>query len=101
LRIAPISEFSWRSQETSLTPTSGTAAINGFDIVKQPADVRRSIALDTPECLKDALGGNVVTLKAADNQAVAGELKAKFNLSPVIRYGNISFSVPRGEQFFP
>ncbi len=30
---------------TLLSPTSGTATINGFDIVKQRADVRRSIGL--------------------------------------------------------
>ncbi len=30
---------------TLLTPTSGSAVLNGFDIVKQRADVRRSIGL--------------------------------------------------------
>lgn len=30
---------------TILKPTSGTATVNGFDIVKQPAQVRRSIGM--------------------------------------------------------
>jgi len=59
------------------------------------------IALDTPDRLKDAMGGDVVTLKAANNQAAAEELKAKFGLSPVLQNGNITFSIPQGEKFLP
>jgi len=59
------------------------------------------ISLDTPDRLKDALGGDVVTLKAEDNQAAAAELQEKYQLSPVIKNGTITFSVPHGEQFLP
>ncbi|OGO31965.1 MAG: ABC transporter ATP-binding protein [Chloroflexi bacterium RBG_16_56_11] len=59
------------------------------------------IALDTPEKLKDSLGGDVVTMMAEDNDAAARELKEKFNLSPEIQNGHITFSVPRGEVFLP
>ncbi len=59
------------------------------------------IALDTPEKLKDAMGGDVVTLKAVDNQVAARELKEKFSLSPNIQDGTISFSIPQGEKFLP
>ena len=59
------------------------------------------IALDSPDKLKDAMGGDVVTLKAADNEAAAKELKEKFNLNPVIQNGNINFNVPQGELFLP
>ncbi|MCR4393972.1 MAG: ATP-binding cassette domain-containing protein [Dehalococcoidales bacterium] len=59
------------------------------------------IALDTPDRLKDAMGGDVVTLKAANNQAAVEELKAKFGLSPVLQNGNITFSIPQGEKFLP
>lgn len=59
------------------------------------------IALDTPDKLKDGLGGDVVTLKAENNDAAVAELKAKFGLSPVLQDGHISFSVPRGDQFLP
>ncbi len=59
------------------------------------------IALDTPDKLKDALGGDVVTLKAADSQTAARELKEKFNLASSIQDGTITFSVPQGEKFLP
>jgi ABC-2 type transport system ATP-binding protein len=64
-------------------------------------DHGRIIALDTPEKLKDSLGGDVVTLIAEDNQAAARELTEKFNVSPEIQDGHIRFSVPRGETFLP
>jgi len=59
------------------------------------------IALDTPDKLKDALGGDVVTLKAEDNDAAALELKEKYGLSPLIQNGAITFSIPQGERFLP
>ena len=59
------------------------------------------IALDTPDKLKDALGGDMVTLKAEDNDAAALELKEKHGLSSVIQNGTITFSVSQGEKFLP
>ncbi|MFH1639252.1 MAG: ATP-binding cassette domain-containing protein [Chloroflexota bacterium] len=64
-------------------------------------DNGRIIALDTPDKLKDALGGDVVTLKAKDNDAAALELKEKYQLSPLIQNGNITLSIPQGEKFLP
>jgi ABC-2 type transport system ATP-binding protein len=64
-------------------------------------DHGRIIALDTPEKLKDSLGGDVVTLIAEDNQTAALELKEKFNLAPEIQNGHITFSTPHGEMFLP
>lgn len=64
-------------------------------------DHGRIIALDTPDKLKDELGGDVVTLKAEKNEAAAAELKEKFGLSPSLQNGNITFTVPQGEQFLP
>jgi ABC-2 type transport system ATP-binding protein len=64
-------------------------------------DNGKIIALDTPDKLKDALGGDVVTLKARDNNAAALELKEKYNLSPIIQNGMITFSTPQGEKFLP
>ncbi len=64
-------------------------------------DRGRIIALDTPDKLKDALGGDVVTLTAEDNEAATLELKERYNLSPVIESGTITFTVPQGEKFLP
>jgi ABC-2 type transport system ATP-binding protein len=64
-------------------------------------DYGHIIALDTPDKLKDALGGDVVTLKAQDNDAAAVELKERYNLSPVIENGAITFTIPQGDKFLP
>jgi len=57
------------------------------------------IALDSPGKLKDALGGDIVTLRAADNNAALTELKERYGLTPAMENGTIHFSVPQGEQF--
>jgi ABC-2 type transport system ATP-binding protein len=64
-------------------------------------DRGRIIALDTPDRLKDGLGGDVVTLQAQNNDAAATELRDKYGVDPVIEDGHISFSVPQGERFLP
>lgn len=64
-------------------------------------DYGRIIALDTPDNHKDSLGGDLVTLKAEDNDAAILELKERYNLSPEIQNGMVSFCVPQGEKFLP
>lgn len=64
-------------------------------------DHGRIIALDTPDRLKDGLGGDVVTLEAQDTVAAAAELAEKYGVNPVIENNSISFSVPQGEKFLP
>lgn len=64
-------------------------------------DHGRIITLDTPDRLKDSLGGDMVTLQAEDNEAVVLELKERFNLAPIIENGTITFSVPHGDKFLP
>jgi ABC-2 type transport system ATP-binding protein len=64
-------------------------------------DQGRIIALDTPDKLKDALGGDVVTLTAENNEAAILELKERYDLSPVIENGTIVFTIPQGEKFLP
>ena len=64
-------------------------------------DRGRIIALDTPDRLKDSLGGDVVTIVAQDNDAAAEELSKRYDVSSVIEDGAISFNVPQGERFLP
>ena len=59
------------------------------------------IALDTPDRLKDSLGGDVVTLKTDDNGAAAAELKEKYGVSPMFENESVTFNVPQGEKFLP
>jgi len=62
-------------------------------------DQGRIVALDTPDNLKDMVGGDLVTLKAEDNSAAVAELKEKYKLEPIIEKDNVVFSVPQGEKF--
>ena len=57
------------------------------------------IAIDTPERLKDSVGGDQVTLQAEDNTAAAEELKRRFGVKPHLDNGTITFTVPEGEKF--
>jgi len=64
-------------------------------------DHGRIVALDTPDHLKDAMGGDVITIEARDNDAAAIELSQKFGVSPVRENGTLSFSVPHGDKVLP
>ena len=58
-------------------------------------------ALDTPGKLKDAVGGDVVTLEVENSEDAALELKERYNLSSEIQNGIVTFSVPHSETFLP
>jgi len=64
-------------------------------------DNGRIIALDTPDNLKDSMGGDVVTLEAQDNQEAVVELKERYDISPEVNDGMVTFSVPHGDTFLP
>src|SRR3990170_4082628 len=59
------------------------------------------VALDTPDRLKDTVGGDLVSLRAGDNVAAVRELQERYHVSPQVENGVVSFSVPRGEEFLP
>jgi ABC-2 type transport system ATP-binding protein len=59
------------------------------------------VALDTPDGLKDAVGGDVITIATADNQAAADEVRSRYKVEPVIQDGLVRFHVPAGETFLP
>ncbi len=62
-------------------------------------DYGKIVALDTPDRLKDSLGGDMVTLKAEDAGAASAELQDRFSVSPQVQNGLISFTIPHGETF--
>jgi ABC-2 type transport system ATP-binding protein len=59
------------------------------------------VALDTPDSLKGAVGGALITITTADGQAAASELRRRYGLSPVVAGGIVRFHVPAGEAFLP
>jgi ABC-2 type transport system ATP-binding protein len=64
-------------------------------------DNGRIVALDTPDNLKDSLGGDLVTLEAKDTPEAVAELKERYDISPEVDNGMVTFSVPRGDTFLP
>ncbi|MFC1663361.1 ATP-binding cassette domain-containing protein [Patescibacteria group bacterium] len=64
-------------------------------------DKGKIIALDTPENLKDTVGGDVITLKTDDNQKATQEIKDKFNLTATAKDGEILITKDGGEEFIP
>jgi len=64
-------------------------------------DYGHIVILDTPDKLKDTLGGDLVTLEAEDSEAATVELRERYNLSPEIQNGVVTFYVSQGEKFLP
>jgi ABC-2 type transport system ATP-binding protein len=64
-------------------------------------DGGRLIALDTPNALKAAVGGDLITIKAADPLVAASELQERYDVSPLVADGAVSFRVSGGETFLP
>jgi len=59
------------------------------------------VALDTPDALKSAVGGDLITISTADGPAAAEEIHARFGLEARVTGPDVSFHVPRGEAFLP
>ncbi len=59
------------------------------------------VSLDTPGNLKDAVGGDIVSLKVEDNELAARELRERYSLWPEVEDGLLRISVPHGEEFLP
>jgi len=59
------------------------------------------VALDTPDALKNQVGGDLVTVSSENNDHVEKELREKYLLIPEEKDGIISVRVPGGEEFLP
>lgn len=64
-------------------------------------DHGRIVALDTPDRLKDRVGGDIVTLTTDDDEAALRELREEWNLDPRRTDGSITFPVSRGREWLP
>jgi ABC-2 type transport system ATP-binding protein len=64
-------------------------------------DHGRIVALDSPTRLKNAVGGDLITIATANGRAVADELRSRYAVSPVVADGTVSFQVRGGEAFLP
>jgi ABC-2 type transport system ATP-binding protein len=59
------------------------------------------VALDTPSALKGAVGGDLITIRPADVEAAASEVRDRYGMAPIVTDGMVSFHVGRGEAFLP
>jgi ABC-2 type transport system ATP-binding protein len=59
------------------------------------------VALDTPAGLKGRLGGDVISVSAADNEVLAQEIKDRFEVEPRVENGTVEFRIDQGDQFVP
>jgi ABC-2 type transport system ATP-binding protein len=64
-------------------------------------DQGRIVVLDTPESLKARVGKDRVMISTADDDAAIAALRTRFEIDAVIAEGQVTFSVPEGEQFVP
>jgi ABC-2 type transport system ATP-binding protein len=64
-------------------------------------DHGRIAGMDTPNGLKRSVGGDLVTIAAADNAAAAAEVTDRYGLEAAVRDGTVSFTVEHGAQFLP
>jgi ABC-2 type transport system ATP-binding protein len=64
-------------------------------------DHGKIVALDTPAGLKARLGGDVISVSGADNQALAKEISERFQVQPRLENGNVEFRVDHGDVFLP
>ncbi|MBO0683867.1 MAG: ATP-binding cassette domain-containing protein [Candidatus Dormibacteraeota bacterium] len=58
-------------------------------------------ALDTPDGLKDRVGGDVISFSTADSEAAARVLRDQYRLQPSLQDGAVRFHVTSGETFLP
>jgi ABC-2 type transport system ATP-binding protein len=59
------------------------------------------IALDTPDGLKSAVGGDLIVFSTADNEKAAAEIKARYNVDANLQNGTVRFHVTSGDTFLP
>jgi len=59
------------------------------------------VALDTPDKLKEMVGGDVVTLRTSDNALAVREVRERWGLEAEVHDAELRFEVARGDEFVP
>lgn len=59
------------------------------------------VALDTPDHLKDLVGGDVIRLRTSNNALAAQQIKAQFGVEPRQGKDELVFEIVGGEEFVP
>jgi ABC-2 type transport system ATP-binding protein len=64
-------------------------------------DRGRIAALDTPAALQASVGGDAITIRTADPDSLAAEIRAQFQLEPMLVDGSVRLEQPAGHQWVP
>ena len=64
-------------------------------------DHGRIVAIDTPESLKAAVGKDRVQISTEDDEAAMAALRDRFDVTPVLAEGQVTFAIAGGEGFVP
>ncbi len=64
-------------------------------------DHGRIIAMDSPDALKRMVGGDIVSLKTANDEAAVTEISDRYNIQAQRDSGGIFLEVENGEEFIP
>ncbi len=64
-------------------------------------DNGKIVAIDSPETLKNKLGGDVVFLKSSDQSGALRELSEQWSVGAEVEEDLIKFAVPNAEEFLP
>ena len=59
------------------------------------------VALDTPDGLKRAVGGDLVTFSTDDPDQGATEVRDRYHVEPTVADGTVRFHIAQGEAFLP
>ncbi len=60
-------------------------------------DAGRLVAEGSPDALRSAVGGDVLTLSTADAEALANDVRGRFDLSPTVLDGRVRIEAPAGQ----
>jgi ABC-2 type transport system ATP-binding protein len=64
-------------------------------------DHGRIVALDTPDALRDSVGGDVIVARARDPEPLAAEVRERFAQEVLVVDGTLRIRRPRGHEFVP
>jgi ABC-2 type transport system ATP-binding protein len=64
-------------------------------------DQGRIVVTDTPEALKASVGKDRVQITTEDDDAAMAALRSRFDVSPVLAEGQVTFAIAGGEGFVP
>jgi len=64
-------------------------------------DQGRIVVTDTPEALKASVGKDRVQISTDDDEAAMAALRSRFDVTPVLAEGQVTFAIAGGEGFVP